>query len=166
MGQDREQASFASTSWLTVGLVSLGVFFTALDQTVVVTVLPEVMVDMKIPPTRLDQASWIITGYLVGYTVAIPLVARLSDAYGHANLFRGSLVVFGLGSVLVALAGNLPWLLGARVVQAAGGGAIIPIGMALVTQALDKIHNEFIGTGHHNDARSQHAGSHGFWHTG
>ena len=136
MGQDREQASFASTSWLTVGLVSLGVFFTALDQTVVVTVLPEVMVDMKIPPSRLDQASWIITGYLVGYTVAIPLVARLSDAYGHANLFRGSLAVFGLGSVLVALAGNLPWLVGARVVQAAGGGAIIPIGMALVTQAL------------------------------
>ena len=121
---------------MTVGLVSLGVFFTALDQTVVVTVLPEVMLDMKIPPTKLDQASWIITGYLLGYTVAIPLVARLSDAYGHAYLFRGSLVVFALGSVLVALASNLPWLVGARVLQAAGGGAIIPIGMALVTQAL------------------------------
>ena len=128
MGQDKGQASFTSTSWLTVGLVSLGVFFTALDQTVVVTVLPEVMVDMKIPPTRLDQASWIITGYLLGYTVAIPLVARLSDAYGHAYLFRGSLVVFALGSVLVALASNLPWLVGARVLQAAGGGDPPPDG--------------------------------------
>jgi EmrB/QacA subfamily drug resistance transporter len=121
---------------LTVGLVSLGVFFTALDQTVVVTVLPQVMLDMEIPATRLDRASWIITGYLLGYTVAIPLVARLSDAYGHANLFRGSLVVFALGSVLVALSSNLPWLVGARVLQAVGGGAIIPIGMALVTAAL------------------------------
>jgi EmrB/QacA subfamily drug resistance transporter len=121
---------------LTVGLVSLGVFFTALDQTVVVTVLPQVMLDMEIPATRLDQASWIITGYLLGYTVAIPLVARLSDVYGHANLFRGSLVVFALGSVLVAVSPNLPWLVGARVLQAVGGGAIIPIGMALVTAAL------------------------------
>ena len=136
MGQDKGQTSFASTSWLTVGLVSLGVFFTALDQTVVVTVLPQVMLDMEIPPTKLDQASWIITGYLLGYTVAIPLVARLSDAYGHANLFRGSLVLFALGSVLVALSPNLPWLVGARVLQAVGGGAIIPIGMALVTAAM------------------------------
>ncbi|MFH1560783.1 MAG: MFS transporter [Chloroflexota bacterium] len=136
MRQDKGHTSFASTSWLTVGLVSLGVFFTALDQTVVVTVLPEVMLDMEIPPTKLDQASWIIIGYLLGYTVAIPLVARLSDAYGHAHLFRGSLVVFAVGSVLVALASNLPWLVGARVLQAVGGGAIIPIGMALVTQAL------------------------------
>jgi EmrB/QacA subfamily drug resistance transporter len=134
--QDKGQTSFTSTSWLTVGLVSLGVFFTALDQTVVVTVLPEVMLDMKIPVARLDQASWIITGYLLGYIVAIPLVARLSDAYGHASIFRVALVVFAIGSVMVAISPNLPWLVAARVLQAAGGGAIIPIGMALVTQAL------------------------------
>ena len=121
---------------MSVGLVGLAVFFTALDQTVVVTVLPEVMVDMRLPPTRLDDASWIVTAYLLGYTVAIPLVARLSDAYGHARLFRGSLLLFALGSVLVAVAPNLTWLVGARVLQALGGGAIIPIGMALVTQAL------------------------------
>jgi len=72
----------------------------------------------------------------LGYTVAIPLVAHLSDAYGHAHLFRGSLVLFGLASVLVAASQNLPWLVAARVVQAIGGGAIVPIGMALVTQAL------------------------------
>lgn len=136
LGKENSRASFTPTSWLTVGLVSLGVFFTALDQTVVVTVLPEVMVDMEISPTMLDHASWIITGYLLGYTVAIPLVARISDAYGHAYLFRGSLGVFALGSMLVALAPNLPWLVATRVLQSSGGGAIIPIGMALVTQAL------------------------------
>lgn len=119
-----------------VALVSLAVFFTALDQTVVVTVLPEIMLDMEIPPSGLGDASWIITGYLLGYTVAIPLVARLSDAYGHANLFRWSMVVFGIGSTFVALAPDLPWLVAARVVQAVGGGAVIPIGMALVIRAL------------------------------
>ncbi len=126
----------ARSSWLIVGLVALGVIFTALDQTVVVTVLPEIMLDMEIQVTDLDLASWIITGYLLGYTVAIPLVARISDAYGHSLVLRISLVVFGVGSALVALAPNLPWLVSARVLQAVGGGAIIPVGMALVAQHL------------------------------
>ncbi|MBI2855755.1 MAG: MFS transporter [Chloroflexi bacterium] len=136
MAQDGGHAGFPSASWATIGLVSLGVFFTALDQTVVVTVLPEVMLDMEIPPTELNRASWVITGYLLGYTVAIPLVARLSDAYGHAHLFRGSLVLFAVASMAVALASNLPWLVAARVFQALGGGAMIPIGLALLTGAL------------------------------
>ena len=126
----------SQTSWLTIALVSLGVVFTALDQTVVVTVLPEIMLDMEISVTELDQASWIITGYLLGYTAAIPLMARLSDAYGHALVFRGALVVFAVASVLVALSPNLPWLVGTRVLQAVGGGAMVPVGMALVAQSL------------------------------
>ena len=87
------------SSWVTVALVSLAVIFTALDQTVVVTLLPEIMLEMEISITELDQASWIITGYLLGYTIAIPLVARISDAYGHALIFRSSLIVFAVGSV-------------------------------------------------------------------
>lgn len=130
----------SQTSWLTIALVSLGVVFTALDQTVVVTVLPEIMLDMEVSITELDQASWIITGYLLGYTAAIPLVARLSDAYGHALVFRGSLVVFAVASILVALSPNLPWLVGTRVLQAVGGGAMVPVGMALVAQALPGRH--------------------------
>lgn len=128
--------SHSQTSWLTIAVVSLGVIFTALDQTIVVTVLPEMMLDMEIPVTSLDQASWIITGYLLGYTVAIPLVARVSDAYGHALVFRGSLVLFAITSILVALSPNLPWLVGSRVLQAIGGGAMVPVGMALVAQSL------------------------------
>ena len=53
-------------------IVCLGVFVAALDQTVVVTALPSVMLDLGIPLTELDHASWIITGYLLGYTVAMP----------------------------------------------------------------------------------------------
>ena len=61
---------------------------------------------------------------------------RLADAHGHAVLFRLSLVLFGVASVAVALSPDLPWLVGSRVVQAAGGGATIPIGLALATQAM------------------------------
>jgi EmrB/QacA subfamily drug resistance transporter len=121
---------------LTIVLVSVAVLFAALDQTVVVTVLPQMMLDLKLPPTELDRAAWIVTGYLLGYTVAIPLMARLADIHGYARLFRVSLGLFALGSLSVALAPDLPWLVASRVVQALGGGATIPIGMALVTRAL------------------------------
>ena len=144
--QDSGRAGNPAARWSTVGLVALAVFFTALDQTVVVTVLPDVMVDLRIPVSKLDQASWIITGYLLGYTVVIPLAARLADAHGHAILFRLSLVVFGVASVAVALSPDLPWLVGSRVVQAAGGGATIPIGLAIATNAMPS-HRRAIAVG-------------------
>ncbi|MBI4202125.1 MAG: MFS transporter [Chloroflexi bacterium] len=122
--------------WATVLFIDLAVLFAALDQTVVVTVLPEVMLDLDVPPTELDRASWIVTGYLLGYTVAIPFAARLSDVHGHGRIFKASLGLFALGSFLVAVAPSLPWLVAARVAQAVGGGATIPIGMALATQSL------------------------------
>ena len=109
---------------------------TALDQTVVVTALPSVMLDLKIPPTELDRASWIITVYLLGYTVAMPLIGRLADVYGYPRVYQASLLVFLLGSAMVALSGSLSWVVASRVVQAVGGGAAIPIGMALASTLL------------------------------
>ena len=91
---EAKSAPFDSRSWLTLLLVSAAVLTAALDQTVVVTILPEVMLDLKIAPTELDQAAWIITAYLLGFTVAIPLTARLADVHGHALLFRVSLIIF------------------------------------------------------------------------
>ena len=47
----------------------VGAFITALDQTVVVTALPSVMLDLKVPIAELDRVTWIVTAYLLGYTV-------------------------------------------------------------------------------------------------
>ena len=49
-----------SSQSVVLGIICLGVFSTALDQTVVVAALPEVMVDLEIPLTDLDTAAWII----------------------------------------------------------------------------------------------------------
>ena len=54
--------------------VCVGVFIAADDQTVIVTVLPSIIVDFGILPTNLDKAAWTITGYLLGYLVAMPLI--------------------------------------------------------------------------------------------
>ena len=124
-----------STS-LVLTIVCLGVFSTALDQTVVVTALPSVMLDIKIPLADIDRASWIITGYLLGYTAAMPLFGRISDVYGYRLVYQASLVIFSVGSLLVALASSLEWTVAARVIQAIGGGATVPISMAMVSQVM------------------------------
>ena len=125
-----------SSQSVVLGILCLGVFSTALDQTVVVAALPLLMVDLEIPLTDLDKASWIITGYLISYTVAMPLVGRLSDVYGRVRMFQAALVVFALGSGLVALAPNFNWIVPARVIQAVGGGATVPIGLAMAVAAV------------------------------
>ena len=128
--------SIESSQTAILGILCLGVFSTALDQTVVVAALPSVMVDLEIPLTDLDMASWIVTGYLVSYTVAMPLAGRLSDVYGRVRMFQAALLLFSIGSALVAVAPDFSWIVSARVIQAFGGGATVPIGLAMAVAAV------------------------------
>ena len=135
-GLRRRLTSLGSSESVVLGVLCLGVFSTALDQTVVVAALPAVMLDLEIPLTELDRASWIVTAYLVAYTVAMPLGGRLSDVHGRVKMFQAALIVFSIGSAFVALAPNFGWIVSARVVQAMGGGATVPIGLALAVAAV------------------------------
>ena len=128
--------SLGSSESVVLGIICLGVFSTALDQTVVVAALPGVMVDLEIPLTDLDRASWIVTAYLVAYTVAMPLGGRLSDVHGRIRMFQAALVLFSIGSLFVAIAPNFEWIVSARVIQAIGGGATVPIGLAMAVAAV------------------------------
>lgn len=125
---------------LVMALISLGAFVTALDQTVVVTALPSVMLDLKIPFTELDRVSWVVTAYLLGYTVAMPLIGRIGDVYGYPRVYQAGLVIFTVGTCLVAVSPSLEWMVGARVIQAIGGGATVPLGLALASNALPLRH--------------------------
>ena len=118
--------------YLALTAVFAGVFVAADDQTVVVTVLPQMMLDLNLTVTELGHTSWIITGYLLGYLAAMPFIGRLSDVWGHRNAFIGSLLLFMLGSAGVALATDINWLIGLRVFQAIGAGALVPIAIAIV----------------------------------
>jgi MFS family permease len=116
--------------------VCLGVFLASLDQTSVVTALPEIMLDMGISIDRLDDMAWVVTAYLLGFTVAMPLLGRAGDVFGYRRLYLSAVLLFGVGSALVALADGLGWLIAARVVQAVGGGALIPGAIALAGERL------------------------------
>ncbi|GHO86677.1 MFS transporter [Dictyobacter formicarum] len=142
------------TATAAIIVACIGVFLTALDQTVVVTALPQVITDLNIPLTQLDHAAWIISAYLLGFVVAMPLMGRVSDIYGRRRIFLLCLVIFGFGSVgcgiAPALGKDFPlqflatlhidtsspgliWLIVARVLQAIGGGAIVPVAMAIAS---------------------------------
>ncbi len=114
-----------------IAIISMGVFLAALDQTVVVTALWSISNDLNIPITEIDKAAWIVTAYLLGYTVALPLMGRVADLYGQRRVYLFSLGLFMLGSLMCALSQDLAWLIGARVVQAVGGGAVLPVSMAM-----------------------------------
>ena len=111
--------------------VCLGVFLAAGDQTVVVTVLPQIMLDMKVQITELDRAAWTVTGYLLGYVAAMPIIGRLSDTWGHRRIFILSMLLFMVGSVAVAMSPSIDWLVATRVCQAIGAGALVPISIAI-----------------------------------
>jgi MFS family permease len=106
------------------------VFVAALDQTMVLTVMPSIMRSLYIDVRNLNDAGWIITAYLLGYTVAMPLFGRLADVWGRRPTTMVALGLFMLGSALCVVINRLDLFVAARVVQAAGGGALVPIAMA------------------------------------
>jgi MFS family permease len=143
--------------WLILAMICLPVFIGSLDLTIVSAFLPEVILDLGLPlQTTLDDAAWIVTGYLLAYAVSMMFMGRISDLIGRRRVYIACLIVFMVGSVLVATShlgptdllysiarrlGQRPAreemtllaiILG-RVVQALGAGALVPVSLALVS---------------------------------
>jgi DHA2 family multidrug resistance protein len=117
--------------WKVLGIVMIGTLMGALDQSIVNVSLPAIMADFG---ASLDDIAWVVTGYMLAFATLMPLTAWFKDRIGHKALFVASLVVFTLGSILCGVAWNLPALIAARVIQALGGGAITPTGMAMISE--------------------------------
>ncbi len=109
-----------------LAVLGIGVFLAGLELMITAVALPAIVVGLA-DWTRLREASWIINGYLLVYVVTMPLAGRLADLWGTRRLFLAALVVFTLGSALAGRAGSLEELVAARLVQAVGGGALIPV---------------------------------------
>jgi EmrB/QacA subfamily drug resistance transporter len=126
-----EKSGKTSSPNLIMVIICLGIFIAAINQTVIYGALPAMMISIHLPVTNLDHAAWIVIGYLLGFTIAMPIMGKVSDVYGHGRIYILSLIIFLVGSIFVALAANLQLLVVARVLQAVGGGAVVPIAMAI-----------------------------------
>src|SRR6516162_5870832 len=107
----------------------VAMFLAALDQTIVATALPTIGRQFR----DVSSLSWVITAYLLASTAVAPVFGTLSDIYGRRGMIIVSLSLFVAGSVLCALAPNMPVLILARGLQGLGGGGIMPIVQTVIS---------------------------------
>jgi EmrB/QacA subfamily drug resistance transporter len=105
-----------------------------LDVTIVSVVLPQIATALH---ADYQSTTWIGTGYLLANAAVIPIVGYLSDRVGSKVIFLLALGSFTLGSALCAMASSVPMLIAFRVVQGIGGGALLPVGMAIIFRLFD-----------------------------
>ena len=117
---------------LTFGGLLLAMLLASLDQTIVSTALPTIVGELG----GLDELSWVVTAYLLGATVTMPLWGRISDLYGRKALFQAAIVVFLAGSALSGAAQSLAELIGFRALQGLGAGGLMTLAMALVADII------------------------------
>ncbi len=110
----------------------LAMLLASLDQTIVATALPTIVGDLG----GLDQLSWVVTAYLLGATVTMPLWGRASDLYGRKGLLQAAIVVFLLGSALSGVAQTLGQLIAFRALQGIGAGGLMTLAMAIVAEII------------------------------
>jgi MFS family permease len=116
---------------IVLALTGAGLFLASLDAYVVVTAILPMLTSVHVPVNRLERATPIITGFLLGYLAVMPIAGGISDRFGRLKAFVAFLVVFAAGSLLTATAAGLPQLVAGRLIQGAGGGALVPIVLAL-----------------------------------
>src|SRR5579863_2427861 len=110
----------------------LGTSMAAIDTSIVNVSLPVIRHQFNV---NLDEVEWVITAYMISFTLFIPLITWLKNRVGYFYLYIGSVAVFTIGSLLCSMSHQLTLLVIARVIQASGGGAITPTSLAILSES-------------------------------
>lgn len=118
--------------WLILGNVMIGTFMAVLDSTVVNTGLPVIMGTLG---ASINTAEWVLTGYMLAIASILPAAAWLADRFGYKRIYFFSLLIFTFGSFMCGNSSTIEELIFWRVIEGMGCGAIMPVGMAIVSNA-------------------------------
>jgi DHA2 family multidrug resistance protein len=118
--------------WIVAIAVMLGTFMEVLDTTVVNVSLPHIAGNLSATP---DEATWVLTSYLVSNAIVLPLTGWLANYFGRRNLLLMSVTGFTAFSFLCGIAPTLPALILFRVLQGATGGGLQPLSQAILMES-------------------------------
>src|SRR5690348_9108779 len=126
-------ASGASPNpWLIAVLVAFATFMEVLDTTIANVALPYVAGGLGVSE---DEASWVVTTYLVSNAIALTASSFLARWLGRKSFFLICLALFTVSSVLCGFAWNLQSLLLFRILQGLGGGGMVPVSQSILADA-------------------------------
>lgn len=109
--------------------VASALFMQSIDSTALSTALPTLARAFDTNPIHLKLC---LTAYIMASAVFVPASGWAADRFGARRIFMGAMAVFLLGSVLCALSHSLTELVGARILQGAGGAMMTPVGRIIV----------------------------------
>ena len=123
---------FGANPWLIAILVAVASFMETLDTTIANVLLNYIAGGLGVSE---DEASWVVTTYLVANAVSLTASTFLTRRLGRKTFFLICLALFTASSVLCAYASNLDALLLFRIVQGLGGGGMVPVAQSILADA-------------------------------
>ncbi len=115
--------------WQALSVVIIGTFMVMLDTTIVNIALPRII---TVFGASVDDAQFVLTGYMLALAVIMPATGYLTDTFGTKRIYLISMLFFTLGSALCGLAWGVPSLILFRVMQGLGGGMLMPLGTTII----------------------------------
>ncbi|MFF7707625.1 multidrug transporter subunit MdtD [Pseudomonas sp. NPDC007930] len=128
---DRPVLDPATARWLP-WVVAIAFFMQSLDATILNTALPSMARDLAENPLRMQS---VVISYMLTVALLMPASGWIADRFGTKQVFMGAIGVFTAGSLVCAVAPNLPVLVCARVLQGFGGALLVPVGRLVVLRA-------------------------------
>ena len=121
--------------WLIALTVMLPTFMEVLDTTIANVSLTHIAGSLSV---SVDEATWVLTSYLISNAIVIPCTAWLGQRFGRKNFLLFCVMIFTAASFLCGMATSLPMLLILRVIQGAGGGAFQPIAQSILLESFPR----------------------------